>query len=219
MERIRRRLEAQKLEANRTGELQNLQEQQKLESQKMQARTLRRSETGSGSGSTTGVATTSNPMQDLQDLDFGAASARLPPPLRPDSDEGAYSGGWATLYPETEANRTDPSRTSAITTAAMRSTAAPTAASLPAVTRATTVPLTLTPPRSAGILIHRPTLRSRRRAASRAYCPPKILSATLSRTTTLRVPQRTKSRGWSVSVVALLKSSALTEQGQRSNEP
>lgn len=94
--RIRRRLEAQKLEANRTGELQNLQEQQKLESQKMQARALRRNNTGNtGSASTPSGPTpaTTNTFQDLQDLDFGAVNPHLPPPMRPDSDEDAYSGG------------------------------------------------------------------------------------------------------------------------------
>lgn len=96
VERIRRRLEAQKLESNRTGELQNLQEQQKMESQKMQARALRRSNTGSAStpsGPASANPATTNAFQDIQDLDFGTVPAHLPPPMRPDSDEDAYSAG------------------------------------------------------------------------------------------------------------------------------
>lgn len=86
IERIRRRLEAQKLESQRTGELEQLQEQQRAESQKQAARRARAPSTGN------------NMYNDLQDLDFSGSIANapvasnLPPPIRPDSDHGSYDG-------------------------------------------------------------------------------------------------------------------------------
>ena len=81
MEALSRRLEAQKLEADRTGELQQLQDRQKRES----ARRAQRRAQQSGSA-----------HPDLQDLDFGSigqdSKQRLPPPLRPDSETGSIDG-------------------------------------------------------------------------------------------------------------------------------
>ncbi|KAL7418472.1 hypothetical protein Q5752_006930 [Cryptotrichosporon argae] len=93
VEAIQRRLQAQRLEADRTGELQQLQEAQKRESQRRQARSTR-------SAPTPPVAARAT-HPDLADLDFAApisasakapAAARLPPPIRPDSDDGSYIG-------------------------------------------------------------------------------------------------------------------------------
>lgn len=88
VEALRRRMEAQKLEADRTGEVQRLQERQKKESAKQQQRKATRS----------APAPPRSAHPDLQDLDFGSISSgkqasRLPPPIRPDSDGDSFSGG------------------------------------------------------------------------------------------------------------------------------
>jgi hypothetical protein len=83
VERIRQRLEAHKLESQRTGEVQQLQEQQQAESKKAARRAAR-------------TPSTNNYAADLQDLDFGAPIANnrnMPPPIRPDSSHGSYGGG------------------------------------------------------------------------------------------------------------------------------
>lgn len=84
MEALSKRLEAQKLEADRTGELQQLQERQKRES----ARRAQRRAPPQPSRSA---------HPDLQDLDFGSigqdSKQRLPTPLRPDSEAGSTGGG------------------------------------------------------------------------------------------------------------------------------
>lgn len=77
VERIRQRLEAQKLEANRTGELEALQHAQKVESKKQQARSAKRGAPGV--------------FDDLADLEF-KPSSDLPSPMRPDSATGSYDG-------------------------------------------------------------------------------------------------------------------------------
>jgi hypothetical protein len=82
-------MEAQKLEADRTGELHKLQERQKRESAKRQQR-----RTGTGQ---TPKPSAGGYAADLQDLDFGGAIAhtnsRLPPPMSPDSDRASFGAG------------------------------------------------------------------------------------------------------------------------------
>jgi hypothetical protein len=89
MEALSRRMEAQKLEADRTGELHKLQERQKRESAKRQQR-----RTGTGQ---TPKPSAGGYAADLQDLDFGGAIAntnsRLPPPMSPDSDRASFGAG------------------------------------------------------------------------------------------------------------------------------
>jgi hypothetical protein len=81
VDKLNKRLAAQKLEADRTGEVQRLQERQKRESTKQQQRRAARparQSSGGGGG-----------HPDLQDLDFGSISGKargLPAPLDPDSD-------------------------------------------------------------------------------------------------------------------------------------
>ncbi|OWZ72599.1 hypothetical protein AYX14_01923 [Cryptococcus neoformans] len=92
---LHKRLAAQKLEADRTGELQKIQENQKRESARRQQRQLLRqaSETGTPAR---GTQQPSSAYSDLQDLDFGSighTQANLPPPMRPDSgDDESYGG-------------------------------------------------------------------------------------------------------------------------------
>ncbi|GFZ48656.1 hypothetical protein JCM24511_06405 [Saitozyma sp. JCM 24511] len=92
MEALSRRMEAQKLEADRTGELHKLQERQKRESAKRQQR-----RTGQ-----TPKAAVGGYAADLQDLDFGGAIAnnnsRLPPPMSPDSDRASFGAGSLSDY-------------------------------------------------------------------------------------------------------------------------
>ena len=93
-----KRLAAQKLEADRTGELQQLQERQKRESQR---RAQRRAQRGAQSGSA---------HPDLQDLDFGtigSQSSRLPPPLQPDSDRESFGAGSLSDYSDYEYDSSD----------------------------------------------------------------------------------------------------------------
>ncbi len=86
-------MEAQKLEADRRGEIQRLQETQKRESAKQQARrAASKAPTSSRSGGGRGA------HPDLQYLDFGSISSRkessrLPPPMSPDSDAGSFRAG------------------------------------------------------------------------------------------------------------------------------
>lgn len=90
MDRLAKRMEAQKLEADRTGELQRLQERQKRESRRRaEQQASRRAAPPPGRG------TSAHP--DLQDLDFGSISSsghnsRLPAPMRPDENDD-YRGG------------------------------------------------------------------------------------------------------------------------------
>lgn len=86
MEALNRKMEAQKLEADRTGELQRLQERQKRESARQQQRRAAQKPQRQASA-----------HPDLDDLDFGSissgkASSRLPAPIHPDSDSDAYGG-------------------------------------------------------------------------------------------------------------------------------
>lgn len=105
MDALTRRMEAQRLEAMRTGELQKLQDRQKRES----ARERQRREEGRptryetyGTGKyeqqtqpQKGPSGRVNP--DLADLDFGAPVGQqgrgLQRPLSPDSDRGGFGGG------------------------------------------------------------------------------------------------------------------------------
>ncbi|RXK40501.1 hypothetical protein M231_02153 [Tremella mesenterica] len=89
---ISKKLEAQRLEADRTGELQRIQERQKWESAKRQQRRAQRQPTT--------VQSRGSDIEDLQDLDFGGGPVGgqqgrrgLQPPLRPDSDEGSLATG------------------------------------------------------------------------------------------------------------------------------
>jgi hypothetical protein len=79
VEKIRQRLAAQKLESQRTGELQQLQDQQKVESKRAVARQERRQ----ASGTSSRQGTSSSAYADLQDLQFGSignkGAAGLPP--------------------------------------------------------------------------------------------------------------------------------------------
>ena len=88
VEKLNKRLEAQKLEADRTSELQRMQERQKRESKR---RELRRQQSGQIPRAPAKV------HSDLQDLDFGSVgrneSRKLQAPLRPDSDEDEYAAG------------------------------------------------------------------------------------------------------------------------------
>lgn len=88
MELLTRRMEAQKLEADRRGEIQRMQETQQRESAKQKARRTAPKAPRSQSAA----------HPDLQDLDFGSISsrkesARLPPPMSPDSDAGSFRAG------------------------------------------------------------------------------------------------------------------------------
>lgn len=83
MAAINRRMAAQKLEADRTGELAQLQARQKKESERQQQRRAQNSRGVYG---------------DIQDLDFGSISSkpdtnRLPAPIRPDSADTESNGG------------------------------------------------------------------------------------------------------------------------------
>jgi hypothetical protein len=95
MAALTRRMEAQRLEALRTNEMQKMQERQKRES----AREQQRREKGRPTRyeQTYGGGRYGN---DLADLDFGSApsgggggSGKLPRPLSPDSERGSYGGG------------------------------------------------------------------------------------------------------------------------------
>ncbi|WVR00260.1 hypothetical protein IAU59_007403 [Kwoniella sp. CBS 9459] len=92
-EALARRLQAQKLEADRTGELDKLQEFQKRESARRQLRRQQSSQRA------TPAKQQVSAYSDLQDLDFGAPigssgqGGRLPPPMRPDSDDDSLNQG------------------------------------------------------------------------------------------------------------------------------
>ncbi|ORX40626.1 hypothetical protein BD324DRAFT_611568 [Kockovaella imperatae] len=103
IDNLQKRLEAQKLEADRTGELQRMQERQKRESAKREQRRLVRQ------ASMAQAPTRGHP--DLDDLDFGSiskdkASARLPQPLHPDSDYDSQGGGLSD-YSDYDYNSSD----------------------------------------------------------------------------------------------------------------
>lgn len=88
VERIRERLAAQRLESQRTGEIESLQEAQKAESQRRQARAARRGNSGS--------APDPNPrgaFNDLAELDFSVRSPNLPKPMAPDADRSSVGRG------------------------------------------------------------------------------------------------------------------------------
>lgn len=88
IEAINRRLQAQSIEADRTGEIQQLQDAQKRESARRQQKRTQSRQTPSGQG---------GGHPDLQDLDFGAIPSgrnqTLPPPMRPDEDRDSYAAG------------------------------------------------------------------------------------------------------------------------------
>lgn len=85
VERIRARLAAQKLESQRTGEIESLQEAQKVESQRRQARAARRGNLGSAPDPTANVR--GGAYKDLAELDFSARDPNLPRPMAPDADQ------------------------------------------------------------------------------------------------------------------------------------
>ncbi|KAE8539433.1 hypothetical protein D1P53_004533 [Cryptococcus gattii VGV] len=93
---LHKRLAAQKLEADRTGELQKIQENQKRESARRQQRQLLRQASEVGKPVRSAPQQPSSVYSDLQDLDFGSIAhtqANLPPPMRPDSgDDDSYGG-------------------------------------------------------------------------------------------------------------------------------
>ncbi|BEJ17938.1 hypothetical protein CspHIS471_0702150 [Cutaneotrichosporon sp. HIS471] len=83
VERIRHRLEAQKLETQRTGEIESMQEAQKVESQRSQARAARRGNSAAEADRSGRHGT----MDDLAGLDFSARNPNLPRPIEPDSEK------------------------------------------------------------------------------------------------------------------------------------
>lgn len=90
IEAINKRLRDQTLTADRTGEIQQLQDAQKRESARKQRQTIKRQ------ASTTGASGNTHP--DLQDLNFGSIPSgrnqNLPPPMRPDSAQDDYGAGY-----------------------------------------------------------------------------------------------------------------------------
>jgi hypothetical protein len=85
MEALRRRMQAQKLESDRQGELDRLQQRQKEESARRQAKR------SAPPRPERGAPRDAHP--DLHDLDFGSIGSKgkgLPPPIRPDSDDEGY---------------------------------------------------------------------------------------------------------------------------------
>jgi hypothetical protein len=90
IEAINKRLQAQTLTADRTGEIQQLQDAQKRESARKQRSQVKRQ------ASTTGASAGTHP--DLQDLNFGSIPSgrnqNLPPPMRPDSAQDDYGAGY-----------------------------------------------------------------------------------------------------------------------------
>lgn len=90
IEAINKRLQAQALTADRTGEIQQLQDAQKRESARKQRSQVKRQ------ASTTGASGNTHP--DLQDLNFGSIPSgrnqNLPPPMRPDSAQDDYAAGY-----------------------------------------------------------------------------------------------------------------------------
>jgi len=94
IEAINKRLQAQKLEADRTGEIQQMQDAQKKESARRQRSQIKRQ------ASTTGPAVRGGGgggHPDLNDLDFesipSGRNRDLPPPMRPDSAQDQYGAG------------------------------------------------------------------------------------------------------------------------------
>lgn len=93
MDALTRRMEAQRLEALRTNEVQKMQEKQKRESAREQQR---RKE-----GKTSRYDQAYGYNKDLADLDFGSSIQQsgsgggkgLARPISPDSDRGSYGGG------------------------------------------------------------------------------------------------------------------------------
>jgi len=90
IEAINKRLRDQTLTADRTGEIQQLQDAQKRESARKQRSQIKRQ------ASTTGPS--ANAHSDLQDLDFGSIPSgrnqNLPPPMRPDSAQDDHGAGF-----------------------------------------------------------------------------------------------------------------------------
>ncbi|WWC91674.1 uncharacterized protein L201_006620 [Kwoniella dendrophila CBS 6074] len=95
-EALAKRLAAQKLEAQRTGEIDQLQSRQKKESAR---RELKRQQSAKQVPPARPSRQTSSAHPDLADLDFGSISATkdkgrgLPQPMKPDSDEDSYRQG------------------------------------------------------------------------------------------------------------------------------
>ncbi|WWC64596.1 uncharacterized protein I303_107207 [Kwoniella dejecticola CBS 10117] len=102
---IAKRLAAQKLEAQRTGEIDQLQSRQKKESARQ---ALRRQQSAQKQ-----PARQSSAHPDLADLDFGSISQTkdkgrgLPQPMRPDSDEDSYGQGSLSDYSDYDYNSSD----------------------------------------------------------------------------------------------------------------
>jgi len=92
IEAINKRLRDQTLTADRTGEIQQLQDAQKRESARKQRHQIKRQ------ASTTGASGNTHP--DLQDLNFESIPSgrkqNLPPPMRPDSAQDDYGAGSVT---------------------------------------------------------------------------------------------------------------------------
>ena len=107
MDALTRRMQAQRLEAMRTGELQKMQDRQKRESarerqRREEGRPTRYDTYGTGKYEQQGQQRV-NP--DLADLDFGApigqqGGSGLQRPLSPDSDRGGFAeGGYVVFFP------------------------------------------------------------------------------------------------------------------------
>lgn len=98
IEKLNRRLQAQRLEADRTGELEKMQVQQKKESALRQRRQAQRQASYQAPVKSSGRSSAPpSAHPDLQDLDFGSISRGgggqgLPPPMRPDSDDDYDAG-------------------------------------------------------------------------------------------------------------------------------
>ncbi|TXT04425.1 uncharacterized protein COLE_07244 [Cutaneotrichosporon oleaginosum] len=88
VERIRQRLQAQKLESQRTGEIESMQEAQKAESQRRQARAARR-----GNSGTEADRSGRSAIDDLAGLDLSARNPNLPRPIQPDPERSSMGRG------------------------------------------------------------------------------------------------------------------------------
>ncbi|OCF61240.1 hypothetical protein L486_00886 [Kwoniella mangroviensis CBS 10435] len=105
-EALAKRLAAQKLEANRTGEIDQLQSRQKKESAR---RELKRQQSHQAQPKSSRSAGAAHP--DLADLDFGGSISTkdrgLPKPIRPDSDQESYGQGSLSDFSDYEYDSSD----------------------------------------------------------------------------------------------------------------
>ncbi|WVW86142.1 hypothetical protein I302_108183 [Kwoniella bestiolae CBS 10118] len=104
-EALAKRLAAQKLEANRTGEIDQLQSRQKKESARRELRRQQSQQAQPKPKARSGV------HADLADLDFGSSIAAkdrgLPRPIRPDSDDESYGQGSLSDFSDYDYNSSD----------------------------------------------------------------------------------------------------------------